>query len=122
MAEVELYNFNIKFMQLWNAGYEARLTAECWAGKATINLQLTLGEKPPPPPRACQAQPQLRRPGPSRLKRCEQHAEARKAAAKAADAPEADASEATDNSELRTAAVSAADTTEASFFKKPTSR
>ena len=25
-------NFNIKFMQLWNAGYEARLTAECWAG------------------------------------------------------------------------------------------
>ena len=58
MAGVELHILNIKFMQLWNAWYEARLTAECWAGKATINLQLTLRDKPPPPPRACQVRPQ----------------------------------------------------------------
>ena len=35
-----------------------RLTAECRACKATINLQLTLGDQPPPPPRACQVRPQ----------------------------------------------------------------
>ena len=58
MAGVELHNFNIKCMQLWNAGYDACLTAECLAGKATINLQLTLGDIPPPPPRACQVRPQ----------------------------------------------------------------
>ena len=84
MAGDELHNFNIKFMQLWNSGYEARLTAECWPGKATINLQLTLGDKPPPPPRACQVRPQPRRPGPSRLRRRERRAEAHTAAANAA--------------------------------------
>ena len=42
MAGVELHNCNIKFMQHWNAGYDARLTAECWPGEATINLQLML--------------------------------------------------------------------------------
>ena len=68
MAGVELHNINIKFMQLWNAGYEARLTVECRAGKATINLRLTLGESPPPPP-ACQVRPQPRGPGPSCLRR-----------------------------------------------------
>ena len=39
-----------------------------------------------------------------------------------ADAPEANASEATDNSEFHTAAVIAADVTEAATFKKPTGR
>ena len=87
MAGGELHNFNIKFMQLWNAGYEARLTAECRAGKATINLQLTLGDQPPPPPRACQVRPQPRRPGPSRFRCRERLAEARTAAENAADAP-----------------------------------
>ena len=47
MAGSELHNFNIKFLQLWNAGHAARLTVECCAGKATINLQLTLGVKSP---------------------------------------------------------------------------
>ena len=60
--------------------------------------------------------------GPSCLRHRERHAEARTAAAKAADAPEADASEATDNSELLTAAVNAADVTEAATVKKPTGR
>ena len=66
-------------MQLWIAGYNYHLTVECRAGKATINLQLTLKDKPPPPQRA------------------------HKAAANTADAPEADASEATDKSDSRTA-------------------
>ena len=113
-----MHNFNFKFMQLWNAGHDARLTVECRDGKSTINLQLTLGEPPP----ACHVRPQPRRPGPSRLRRCERCAEARTAAENAADAPEADASEATDNSEFRTAAVNTADATEAATFKKPIGR
>ena len=58
MAGVELHNFNIKFMQLWNARYDARLTAECRSSKATINLQLTLRDKPPPHRHDCQVRPQ----------------------------------------------------------------
>ena len=107
-------------MQLWNAGYNARLTAECWAGKATINLQLTLRDITPPPPRAFQVRHQPQRPGPSRLRRRERSAEACSAAANTADAPEADASEATDNSESHTAAVNTADATEDATLKKPT--
>ena len=103
MAGFQLHNFNIKFLQLWNAEHYTRLTVECLACKATINLQLMLGDNPPPPPPACQVRPQPRRPGPSRLRRRERFAEARTAAESAADAPEADASEATDNSELATA-------------------
>ena len=92
------------------------------AGNATINLQLTLGDQPPPPHRACQVRLQPRRPSPSRLRPRERRAEARTAAENAAGAPEADASEATDNSELRTAAVNAADATETATVKKPTGR
>ena len=47
---------NFKFLQLWNAGHDTRLIVECWAGKATINLQLMLREPPPTPP-ACQVRP-----------------------------------------------------------------
>ena len=36
MTGVELHNFNIKFLQLWNAGHDAHLTVECRADKATI--------------------------------------------------------------------------------------
>ena len=89
-----MHNFNLKFLQLWNAGHDAHLTVECWAGKATINLELTLGDKPLPTPPVCQVRPQPRQPGPSRLRRHERRAEARIAAENAADAPKADASEA----------------------------
>ena len=68
MDGAKIHNFNNTFLQLWNAGHDC-LTVECWAGKATINLQLKLGDKPPPPLPACQVQPQPRRPGPSRLNR-----------------------------------------------------
>ena len=37
---MELHNFTNKFIQLWNAGLNARLTV-VRAGKATINFQLT---------------------------------------------------------------------------------
>ena len=66
--------------------------------------------------------PQPRRPGPSCHRRRERHAEARTAAENAADAPKADASEATDNSESRTAAVNAAAATDDATLKKPTGR
>ena len=39
-------NFTIKLLQFWNAGHDACLTVECWPEKATINLQLTIGDKP----------------------------------------------------------------------------
>ena len=113
MARAEMHNFNFKFMQLWNAGHDARLTVECRDGKSTINLQLTLGEPPP----ACHVRPQPRRPGPSRLRRRERCAEARTAAENAADT-----SEATDNSDFGTAAVNTTDITEAATFKKPIGR
>ena len=84
MVGGELHNFNIKFTQLWNAGYEVRLTEECRADKAIINLQVTLSNHPQPSP-TCQVQPQSRRTGPSRLQCREQHDEARTAAANATD-------------------------------------
>ena len=62
--------WSFKFLQLWNAVNDARLTVECRSGKATIKLQLTLREPPPPQP-ACQVRPQPRRPGPSYL-RCQE--------------------------------------------------
>ena len=111
-------NFNILFMQLLNAGHNTRLIVDCRAGKATINLQLTLGNQPPPPPPACQVRPQPQQPGHSCLWRRECCAEARTAAANAADAPEANPSEATDILEFRTATVNATDATEAATFKK----
>ena len=38
MTGVELHYLNIKFVKFWNAGHDACLTVQCWAGKATINL------------------------------------------------------------------------------------
>ena len=122
MAGVELQNFKIKVLELWNAGHDALLTVECRAGKATNNLQLSLGNKPPPPPPACQVRPQLWRQGPSHLGCHERRAEDSSAAANTAVAPKVDASEATDNSEFHTAAVNAADTTDAATLKKPTGK
>ena len=87
MAGAEMHNINIKFLQLWNAGHDARLTLECRAGKVTINLKLTLADKPPPHQPACQVRPQPQRSGPSRLKCSEQRAEAQTAAANAVSLP-----------------------------------
>ena len=42
MAGVQLHNFNIKYLQLWNAGHGARLTVECRAGKASKDLHALL--------------------------------------------------------------------------------
>ena len=92
MARVELHNFTIKFLQLWDAGHNACLAVEFWA--------------------------QPRRPGPFRLWNREQHADACKATANTADAPKANASKATDYKETRIAAANAAAPTEAYTFKK----
>ena len=75
--------------------YDDCLTIERWAGKATIKLQLTLGDQQQPR-LSCQVGPQPRRPGPSCLRCRERRAETHTVAANADDATEANASEATE--------------------------
>ena len=67
-----------KFCNLWNAGKNARLLAECKAGEASINLHLQLGHYPVAPQQATE---HPRQPGPSRLRRRARRAQARAEAA-----------------------------------------
>ena len=76
----DIFNFMAKFCNLWNAGKNARLLAECKAGEASINLHLQLGHYPVAP----QAMEHPRQPGPSRLRRRARRAQARAAAAASA--------------------------------------
>ena len=87
MAEsaAELNSFVTKFADLWQSGRSARLSLECVAGEATINLQLRLGILPLQP----QQEPHHRaerRAGPSRLRRRARRAQARALAAEQAAA------------------------------------
>ena len=67
-----------KFQEFWRAGKDARLSMECYAGKAWLSLHVHVHQQPPPP------QPHLqRRQGPSRLRRRARREAARKSASAA---------------------------------------
>ena len=68
----ELHSFMGKFVNLWKNGFEANLRIQTKAGRATISMEVELGEAFPP-----------RKPGPSRLRRSERRAEARRLAEEA---------------------------------------
>ena len=76
----ELNSFIGKFLNLWQSGRDASLHLKTCDGKATINLQLGLGQAPPPP----SSQPPPRHvPGPSRQRRTQRRALAREQAEQA---------------------------------------
>ena len=58
----EATNIFFKFQELWRAVTNARLSIECHAGKAWINLNVQLDQPPGPQPQQHQ-----RRQGPSRV-------------------------------------------------------
>eukprot|EP00092_Neocalanus_flemingeri_P103491 GFUD01132446.1.p1 GENE.GFUD01132446.1~~GFUD01132446.1.p1 ORF type:complete len:470 (+),score=142.90 GFUD01132446.1:132-1412(+) len=68
----QLESFIGKFRSLWFAGFDASLEVKAHAGEARVYLQVGLGQAHPPQPR------QYRVPGPSRLRRRQRRAEARK--------------------------------------------
>ena len=70
----ELNSFLGKFVNLWQNGMEASLRIDSKAGKATINLEVGLGQAPQP------EQHPICKYGPSRLRRRERRADARKLA------------------------------------------
>ena len=80
MTAAELFH---KFQSLWQAGTDARLSLECHAGEAWMNLQVHLSRPPPPHPLQRQHPPpsfnpqQQPRKSPSRLRRRARRAEAR---------------------------------------------
>ena len=78
----ELNSFVTKFLNLWQSGCDASLQLKTRGGKAKITLQLGLGEAPPPP---FSTPPPRCVPGPSRQRRTERRALARKEAEKAQD-------------------------------------
>ena len=83
-ASTELSSFVTKFYNLWSYGKCARLSVECEAGQAYMNLQLRLPG--PHPDQQHGHAPQ--RPGPPRLRRRERPDQAQElAAAKAATQP-----------------------------------
>ena len=70
-----------KFQEFWRAGKDARLSMECYAGKAWLSLHVHVHQQPPP------LQPHLqRRQGPSRLRRRARREAARKSASAAVKA------------------------------------
>ena len=91
----ELETFVKKFHQLWSAGHSAHLDIDSHAGRAWVGLRVQLGHDPGPlhPP---YPQPVYRRPdSPSRQRRRDRHAAARKAeeASKEENAGETDPTE-----------------------------
>ena len=78
MADVS--SFVTKFYNLWHAGKSARLSLECDAGQASVNLNLHLGLHPHPE----EPYHGSRRAGPSRLRRSARRAQARATAAEEA--------------------------------------
>ena len=73
----QLNSFIAKFVNLWQSGFDASLEVKAHAGQARILLQVGLGQYPPS---SQNKTPKC--PGPSRLRRREKRAEARKFAAK----------------------------------------
>ena len=76
----ELNSFVGKFLKLWQSGCDASLHLKTRDGKATINLQLGLGQAPPPP---FSKPPPRHVPGPSRQRRTQRRALAREQAEQA---------------------------------------
>ena len=76
----ELFNFSIKFLNLWHSGKNAQLFAECHDGHASINLRLHLGQHPAAP-QEHQHHPPKSKPSPSRLRRRAKRAHDRTVAA-----------------------------------------
>ena len=79
----DLNSFVGKFLNLWQSGRDASLHLKTCDGKATVNLQLGLGQAPPPP----SSEPPPRHvPGPSRQRRTQRRALARQQAEQAEQA------------------------------------
>ena len=76
-GHLELHSFVGKFWKLWRTGQNARMSVECQAGKATVNLQLDLGLPHYHHPQ----QHHEKQVGPSRLRRSARRAQARADAA-----------------------------------------
>ena len=88
---LQLNSFVSKFLNLWQSGCDASLHVETHAGKAKIHLQVGLGQAPPPP--SAPPPHHGRVPGPSRKRRTQRRALARKEAEEAkakADAEKAE--------------------------------
>ena len=81
----ELHSFIGKFVSLWQAGLDTSLTVKAHAGEARVHLQVGLGHAPPPPSAGCHA-PFCQ--CPSRIRRRERRAKARKVAGEANRAEE----------------------------------
>ena len=73
---LQLNSFVSKFLNLWQSGCDASLHVETHAGKAKIHLQVGLGQAPPPP--SAPPPHHGRVPGPSRKRRTQRCALARK--------------------------------------------
>ena len=71
----EFHSFVGKFVSLWQNGIEASLHVDSKAGEATVSLQVGLGHAQP-----LQEQQPLPKSRPSRLRRRQRRAEARKTA------------------------------------------
>ena len=78
MQVTELDSFIDKFKSLWNAGLEAHLDIDTQAGQAWVGLRLSLGHPPGP---HHQLPPHIQRNSPSRQRRRERRAAARKESA-----------------------------------------
>ena len=77
----DVNSFVGKFLNLWQSGRDASLHLKTCDGKATINLQLGLGQVPPPP--FSQPPPRHVPAGPSRQRRTQRRALAREQAEQA---------------------------------------
>ena len=91
----ELLNFVTKFYNLWCSGNDARMELKCEAGKASVDLHLSLPNLPTVPVHHRSHDQQHRQAGPSRLRRRARraHAWARAATADAATTAEKTAEE-----------------------------
>ena len=83
----EFHSFVGKFVSLWQNGIEASLHVDSKAGEATVSLQVGLGHAQP-----LQEQQPLPKSRPSRLRRRQRRAEARKTAEEVAKSDAIDAS------------------------------
>ena len=80
MFHFELNNFVVKFHQLWQAGFNAHLNVDSYAGHAWCGLRVDLGPAPAAPrPQQHQVRPGGRRHAPSYRRRLDARAAARAA-------------------------------------------
>ena len=83
MYDAELDSFLLKFRQLWRAGYDAHLNVNSHAGQAWVGLHVRLGHAQGPLNQDHVKNVNKARNGPSRQRRRERRADARKQAGEA---------------------------------------